>query len=380
MITTLTNLVNLHMLLPETLWLEPEHFAQAQRQSDRFTDESVQWRAYLQTLAQLSFQDWLQAKLPNCRLSPIKELTGTPNAAIGYLNANDFELCVVATEHVLDELVKIPCAAVDRPEYCAHFYVLIEVLEDQQEAVVRGFLRYDELIAYLSQATVIQSRSESSESSLAPSASPNSMASEYCLPLSCLDSEPNHLVSYIQQLSPNAIALPASTAEPSVEPSTEPSIAVASAVGRLSALTTRLGLWIEGSLTAGWQTLDSLVNPEMTLVLATRGSSSETKAGKLINLGFQAEPQEVVLLMNVIPEADNKIRVQVQVLPTGDRQVIPAQLSVALISSKGKVLQSVTARDQDNFIQLRSFKGESGVRFSIELTLNDVQVKEDFEL
>jgi hypothetical protein len=35
---------------------------------------------------------------------------------------------------------------------------------------------------------------------------------------------------------------------------------------------------------------------------------------------------------------------------------------------------------QDNYIQLQSFKGEPGKRFSIEVTLSDTRLREYFEL
>jgi hypothetical protein len=40
----------------------------------------------------------------------------------------------------------------------------------------------------------------------------------------------------------------------------------------------------------------------------------------------------------------------------------------------------VRSRPQDSYIQLKSFKGEPGKRFSIEISLGDVSVKEEFEL
>ena len=41
---------------------------------------------------------------------------------------------------------------------------------------------------------------------------------------------------------------------------------------------------------------------------------------------------------------------------------------------------SVRSRPQDSYIQLKSFKGEPGKRFSIAIALGDVSVKEEFEL
>ena len=163
---------NLRKLLPETLWLEPEHYMQAQQVSDHQNDEISKWQTYLQTLATRSFKEWLQEKLPDSHVT----------ATDSYISANDFTLYIVANEHVLDELVKLPRRVIDTPADCAHYYVFIEVLEEEQEAVIRGFLRYDELSDKIGQLASIQALST---------------PDKYSLPLAYLDSEPNHLVSYM---------------------------------------------------------------------------------------------------------------------------------------------------------------------------------------
>jgi hypothetical protein len=55
-------------------------------------------------------------------------------------------------------------------------------------------------------------------------------------------------------------------------------------------------------------------------------------------------------------------------------------MKLMLLSKAGKTLQEVTARTQDNYIQLKTFKGEPGRKFSIKVTLGDVSVNENFEL
>ena len=139
-----TNLspTNLRLLLPETLWLEPEHFEQA-RESNLLNDEKQQWQAYLNALATLAFAAWLEERLPD--YSPQQISNGV--ADISYLKIDGFKLCLIATEHVLDEVVSIPRIALEQTDLIAHFYVVLEVLEDQEQVVIRGFLRYDELMA-----------------------------------------------------------------------------------------------------------------------------------------------------------------------------------------------------------------------------------------
>lgn len=94
---------------------------------------------------------------------------------------------------------------------------------------------------------------------------------------------------------------------------------------------------------------------------------------------MQIGQHPVALIVSVIAEAE-KIGINVQVLPTGEDTVLPPHLKVTLLSSAGEVLQTVTARAQDNYIQLRPFRGKSGVRFTIEVSLNGVKISEVFEL
>ena len=59
---------------------------------------------------------------------------------------------------------------------------------------------------------------------------------------------------------------------------------------------------------------------------------------------------------------------------------LPHNIKLQLISKAGKVLQEVTSRIQDNYMQLKPFKGEIGKRFSIQIASDDVIFKENFEL
>ena len=44
------------------------------------------------------------------------------------------------------------------------------------------------------------------------------------------------------------------------------------------------------------------------------------------------------------------------------------------------VASQITSRSQDSYIQLKSFKGEPGKRFTIAFGLGDISVTEEFEL
>ena len=103
------------------------------------------------------------------------------------------------------------------------------------------------------------------------------------------------------------------------------------------------------------------------------------KRGKLVDLGIRSGYSPVALVVTVIPKAD-KIGVIIHLLPTGKDLILPPHVTIALLSSTSKVLQAVSAEEQNDCIQLKPFKGKPGVRFAVEISLNGVEVREEFQL
>ncbi|WP_019503854.1 DUF1822 family protein [Pleurocapsa sp. PCC 7319] len=339
----------LRLLQPEVIWLEPEHFEQATEISNQVNGEAQEWQTYLNALALFGFEQWLRERIPD------KPVNREPNLieSICHLKVGEFRYGLVATEQVLDEAVNVPQAAIERPELTAHFYVLLEVDEEQEQIVVRGFLRYDELINYRSTVNLKLSQD-----------------SCYQLPLSLFDTEPNHLLFYSRYLDPTAIPLPV-TSPDSIQDSLKETF---------QSTITQLSQWLQGTLDEGWLSWEALVTPEANLAWSTRNASEGTKKGKLINLGMQLESQTVALLITVTSETSEKVGILVQLYPTGEERYLPANLQLTLRSRAGKILQSTQSRSQDNYIQLKPFKGKPGTRFSVEVSMGDVIVREDFEL
>jgi Protein of unknown function (DUF1822) len=355
--------MNSRLLPPETIWLEPEQLEHAKAISDRSntdlrdraTAEAQQWQRYLNALALLGLEQWLRDRLPEQAIvrSP------KPIDSVGYVEVNGFTVCLIAVEHVLDETVQIPQAVIEQAELAAHFYVVHEVSEEQELVTVRGFLRFDEVINYRDRH-LCQLHDGC-----------------YLLPLALLDAEPNHLLFYCRSLQPAAIAIRAT--EPSASPLSSASPAE-SFLATLTQTTTTLTQWLQDTVDEGWQAIDQLINPDAYLAFSTRTVESGARRGKLINLGVQLGQQAVVLLVNVTSEAEEKLGVLVQLHPTGETRYLIPELTLSLRSSTGKVLQEVMSRSQDNYIQLKPFKGKPGTRFSVAIHLGSETVEESFEL
>ena len=111
--------------------------------------------------------------------------------------------------------------------------------------------------------------------------------------------------------------------------------------------------------------------------------SEGRKGGKIINLGMEVGDQQVAMEVTVTPEEKDseKIGIQIQLFPKYGERYLPPNAQLTLYSKSGRKLQSTQSRGQDNYIQLKPFKGKEGICFfSVEVSIGDVSVVEDFEL
>jgi hypothetical protein len=146
-----------------------------------------------------------------------------------------------------------------------------------------------------------------------------------------------------------------------------------------------LSQWFQQVFDKGWQSVESLLYPKQTLFAAQFRSDSglhkvNVKGAKLIDLGMHIGGQAVVLLVGLNREEDDKVSIRVQMYPTHDETYLPPNLKLVLLSASGQILQDAQSRCQDNYIQLKRFKSRSGAKFTIQIVLGDVSIREDFVL
>jgi hypothetical protein len=347
MIKSLENQNNMTFLIPQVIWLETEDFDQAKTIVNNAIPEAQQWQAYLNALGALSLEKWLNQRILDKTIS--RNLSTVEN--VGILNIGGFKIGAIATEQVLDEVVNIPQVAIDNAELASHFYVLLEVSEEEEIVTLRGLMRYDQLVDYRNSYNLQPASNDC-----------------YQLPLELLDWELNHLLFYTRYLEPAAIALPV-TVQTTVQENLRE---------YLQETTTKLSEWLQGMFDDTWQTLDLMLNTD-AMALNIRNIEAGTKRGKFIDLGMQFGNKAVALLVSITEEAE-KLCVLVQLHPTGGDRFLPPNISLTLLSKAGKSLQVVESRNQDNYIQLKPFRGEVGKKFSIQVSLENAIICEDFEL
>lgn len=321
----------------ETIDLEPEDFDRAGEMSDRIPDETQQWQTYVKSLAVLSFKKWLQDQ--NSDIS-IGQLSDTMEV-VSYLQVGSFKIGIIAPESFLDGVISIPEVAIET----AHFYIAIEVLEEQQQSILRGFIRHDKLTAY-----------RQSEN-LQPDA-----ANNYLIPFSQWETQLDRLLLNLRFLAPSAIPLP--NRESSI-----PNLV-------------KLTQWLDNLFDLGWQTLEELLETE-NVAWSFRSVSqinreSGTKGAKLLDFGMEVGDRSLALLVAIIPENEEKIGIRIQLHPSGNRRFLPENLSLTMVATTGETIQEVRSRDRDTYIQLRYFKTNPGTQFNVRVTLDDRSLTEAF--
>ena len=154
-----------------------------------------------------------------------------------------------------------------------------------------------------------------------------------------------------------------------------------------------LGRWLDNIFATSWLTVETLLSPEQLApalefrntqaiaenALELKGTNDNIQRAKLIDLGIYFGNRQVVLLVEITPEANGTIAVILQVHPSYNNVYLPKMLILKVLESSGEVFMQAQARSKDNFIQLQ-FSGRSGECFAVQIVLGDAELTEQFQL
>lgn len=189
-------LLDVEVLPLSSITLSTDVITQAVQLSQPIVHEARQWQTYLNALALFGFEQWLKERTPELSCNREQSSVFHPTvanaiASVCHLEVNGFKLCLLATDTLIDEEITVPRAVVDIPEFVPHFYVLVDVREEQEIVRVFGLLSYQQLMER--RATVELQADEDWT---------------YQLPLTWFESDPDSLLLYLRGLNPAAIPLP----------------------------------------------------------------------------------------------------------------------------------------------------------------------------
>ncbi|NJK99603.1 MAG: DUF1822 family protein [Spirulinaceae cyanobacterium SM2_1_0] len=191
------------VIASDTISIDPRAGDRARQLAHYCQHPNRQWSVYLQALTAAAFQQWLadwlpeqqaDIQLPGFQRSSLPLDTAIAAEVLGsasYAAVGDFRLSLLRLDSN-DASVSLPRAVIALPDYCAHFYVAIEVREELHQAHLCGFLRYDQLQARLQSSALMTSTDW-----------------HYSLPLTWFEPGLDELALYLRDLEPAAIALPA---------------------------------------------------------------------------------------------------------------------------------------------------------------------------
>ena len=149
---TQTDLLDYFSLNQTCTELLPEHFQKAARLSKTIHLPQQRWQVYLCALGVLGFEQWLKERAPDLHLQQRSASIWQPayaNLLVAACNISvgNFKLCLITSNNLTEEH-SIPFAVFDIPEFAAHFYVLMQVEEEQEQVAVTGFINYEQYQKY----------------------------------------------------------------------------------------------------------------------------------------------------------------------------------------------------------------------------------------
>ncbi|MBO3458530.1 DUF1822 family protein [Aetokthonos hydrillicola Thurmond2011] len=191
--TDFSDLIDWRSLNESRTELLPQHFKQAARLSKLIYTPQQRWQVYLCSLAVLGFKEWLKERAPDLVVeidsaSIWKPAYANLMAAASNIRVGNFKICLITSDDFADEQ-SIPFAALDIPDLTAHFYVLMQVEEEQQQVGVFGFMNYEQ---YSQRAKQLQINPDWT----------------YSLPSTWFNPDPENLLLNLRCLQPDAIRLP----------------------------------------------------------------------------------------------------------------------------------------------------------------------------
>ena len=161
-------------------------------------------------------------------------------------------------------------------------------------------------------------------------------------------------------------------------------------VSALSPTRVRLQHWFDQAIDASWTTLDKLMTEwrDPDLAFSFRGpiakmdliESAEggVKHGKFLTLGKETEEQ-VLFIVGIAPTSDNNVfDITVELYPAGNQAFLPPALHLKVMDETNvPVLQAEGRQSEGLEFQ---FKGEAGECFSVQISLNQQTLTEQFEI
>jgi len=189
--------------------LQPKDWQKSGHLSQSINQPEQRWQVYLCGLGVLGFQQWLQERgfNPNqininqssvCQPAYANLIAAACNIQVGH-----FRVCLITASKFTNQH-SFPFAVFDIPKLTAHFYILMQVDEEQNQVAVSGFINYEQ---YLHYQTTSNLEIESDWTYTLPESLFNQDINTLLLNLRCLDADAIQLPTKLTTSQTEKLAL-----------------------------------------------------------------------------------------------------------------------------------------------------------------------------
>ncbi|AFZ55779.1 DUF1822 family protein [Anabaena cylindrica FACHB-243] len=380
--------MSLFCVPPTQLYLEVSLEVQNQswQQSQSFVSPLGRWNAFLNQVCLSTFLPWLQTEYaPEATVETLPQIWEVVSGTA--INLDTKRLILIPDKNLETREFNVPQEWIDIPKLAGDYYLAVQVNPDGQWMQIWGYTTHEQL---------------KNQGSYDPQERTYSLEANQMI-------EDLNVLWVVRQLYPEEqtqTAIPplpvlsATQAENLKQRLASPTItnprlelpfeiwgALLESEDFLQPTqnTTIINLrqWFENVVTNSWQTIESLFGTEANLAFSFRQANNVAEEliqrVKVINLPIQNANQALVLMLTLTAETDGRLGIRAQLYPNNRNSYLPNNVRLALISASGDVVQSVTAREADNSIQLKRFRCPLNTRFSLQVILDDFSFMEEFE-
>ncbi|MDZ8033935.1 DUF1822 family protein [Nostoc sp. DedSLP04] len=151
----------------------------------------------------------------------------------------------------------------------------------------------------------------------------------------------------------------------------------ANSLSKAQNLPVKLRQWFENVIEEGWQTAEEFFGkPEVSLGFR----NANVRRAKLLQLGTQLVSCSVVLIIDLTREADQKVRIRVQVRSFGNDIFLPKGLKLMVVDDAGETFLNASSGSAERLIQTEQFQfvDQPEEEFTVKVVLGENSVTEDF--
>ncbi|MBC1240534.1 DUF1822 family protein [Nostoc sp. 2RC] len=370
---------------PTQLWLEvsPEVQNQSWQQSQSSVSPRHRWNAFLNQVCLSTFLPWLQTEYaPEATVHTLPITWELVNGTA--INIDTKRLILIPDKNLETREFSVPQEWIDIPQWAGDYYLAVQVNPDGQWLRIWGYTTHEQLKNQGSYDS--QERTYSLDATqmiedlnvlwVVRQLYPEEQTQTAIAPLLILSA--TQVENLWQRLT--------SSTNPRLELPFEMWGALLNSqdwpqryIQKPSLVNLRQ--WFQNIVADSWQTIESYLGTQPDFAFSFRQVADvvEQSIQRVKEIELANNNQAVVLMLTLTAEIDGRVGIRAQLYPQERNVYLPRNISLALISASGEIVQSVQARETDNSIQLKRFKCPQNTRFSLQIVLDDFNFIEEFE-